>query len=143
VVDSLLGDFWFFAEDFFELLFSALLLCSLVVVELLVFGLDSLVALSSVLVFADGLFVFVARGDFAVVAAGDDEDGACAVGVMVAPTEAEVAGVVVAPALAVAAGLALGLVEAAVLVVVPVVVVPVVPVVVVALTPKVVGTLTP
>ena len=145
VAVSLSVAFSVFASDFFDLLlfFSPEVLLFSLAAELLFFGLVSLVVLSSVLVFADGLFVFVDRGDFAVVAAGDDDDEACAVGVMVAPTEADVAGVVVAPVLAVAAGLGLALVEAAVLVVVPVVVVPVVPVVVVALTPKVVGTLTP
>jgi hypothetical protein len=119
--DSLEGDFSVFGSDFFELLFFSLL----------VFG---LVALS-----AAGLLVVVedfVDGEGLIAGTGLGFTVELAAGVVVAATEAEaeVAGVIVA------AGLALALVEAALLVVVPVVVVPVV---VVAFTPNVVGTLTP
>lgn len=118
VADSLFGDFSVAASDFFELLFFSL--------ELLVLFEDGLVAFS-----AAGLLVVA--GDFVV--AGDeftgDKDGdgftvALVAGVMVAPTDADAAGVIVAPTLA--AGVALALVDPAVFVVVvaPVVVVPVV-----------------
>jgi len=130
--DSLFGDFSVLASVLFVLLFgvdSALLFFSLALV------LFSVVALS-----AAGLFVvfddFV-EGD-AVVAGTGVGDGfaltlALAAGVIVAATDAVAAGVMVAPA--VAAGVALALVEAALLVVVPVVVVPVVVVPLVEVTP--------
>jgi hypothetical protein len=123
VAVSLLGAFSVvasaaFSERFVLLFFS---------LELLVLFEDGLVALSSV-----GLFVlvevFVDAGDFA--GAVDEGSGlvvALADGVMVAATDADAAGVMVAPT--VAAGVALALVEAALVLVVPVVVPVVVPLV--------------
>lgn len=123
--DSLLGDFSVFASDLFELLlvdsallFSALLFFSL---EVLLFD-DGLVALSAAGLLVAELFL---EGEFA----GDEEGEAFAAGVMVAPTEAVAAGVIVAlvAGVTVAAGVAAAFVEAGVLVVVvPVVVVPLV-----------------
>jgi hypothetical protein len=119
VADSLVGDFSVLASDFFVLLFF-----SLVVFE------EGLVALSAAgLLLVAGLFVVA--GDFVVAAAvdatlGDGFTLALADGVVVAATDAlgDAAGVIVAPTLAVAAGVALALVEAFTPVVVPVVVVP-------------------
>lgn len=128
VADSLFGDFSVVACVFFVLLFFSLVLglFSLVLFE------DGLVSLSAAgLLLEAGLFVVV---DDLVESAGvvggiTVSDGfvtlALADGVMVAAADA--AGVMVAPTLAVAAGVALAFVEALVLVVVaPVVVVPVV-----------------
>jgi hypothetical protein len=132
LVDSVAGDFSVFVSDF--LLF-----------ELLDFG---LVALSAAGLLAEAGAFVVGAGDlvpstfaFGLTLAFGVE---VAAGVVVAATDAVAAGVIVAAV--VAAGLALALVEAEVLVVVlgaVVVVVPVVPVVVEALTPKVEGTVTP
>jgi hypothetical protein len=124
VAVSLLGAFSVvasaaFSERFVLLFFS---------LELLVLFEDGLVTLSSA-----GLFVlvevFVDAGDFA--GAVDEGSGlvvALADGVMVAATDADAAGVMVAPT--VAAGVALAVVEAALVLVVPVVVPVVAPVVV-------------
>jgi hypothetical protein len=121
VADSLLGAFSVLISeafsDFFVLLFSALLFLSL---ELLVVFDDGLVALSAELFVLAGDFVdAVAEGSGLVVALAD--------GVIVAATDAEAAGVMVAPT--VAAGVALAFVVAAVVEVVPVVVPVVVPLV--------------
>lgn len=127
VAVSLLGAFSVFASaalsDFFVLLFSALLFFSL---ELLVLFDDGLVALSAELFVVVELFVLA--GDFVGdVAEGSGLVVALADGVIVAATDAEAAGVMVAPT--VAAGLALAFVVAAVVEVVPVVVPVVVPLV--------------
>ena len=136
VADSLLGDFSVLASDFFELLFFSvvLLFSAALLVELVLFD-EGLVALSAAGLLVAGLFVVVddfVEAEGLTAGTGLGFTLALAAGVMVAPTDAVAAGVIVAPTLA--AGVALALVEAAVLVV-PVVVAPVVVVPLVEVTP--------